>query len=142
MQAHPTARSSLATITLSAEQAGHVTGRILAELPVLVGGGINDPANPRDCINNVRATLDHCEASLSQLDRVDDDGIVSWTAFRPQIAAVAVDLLAIGLDDAVVTDILEHGADALEHSVSREWLSMAETALAIRDQLAAVEAVS
>ena len=130
-----------ATVRLTATQATHVAHRLLADVPELIRGGMNNPPT-RNCIHEVRSMLDRKEAWLNELEQVDGEGMVTWTAPKPEVVAVAVDLLAMGLDDVVVTDILEDGGGALEHLASRTWLSMAETALAIRDQAAAQESVS
>lgn len=129
------------TVTLTPKQAGHVASCILADLPGLISGSMVSPPT-RNCINEVRATLDHRDKWLDQLERVGDDGMVTWTAPKPEIVGAAVDLLAKGMDNALTADILEDGSNALEHLASREWLSMAETAIAIRDQLARNGSVS
>lgn len=142
MHANPTADGSavvahpeMATVRLTAEQAGHVRGRILADVPELIRGGMNNPPT-RNCIREVLSILSRKEAWLDTLEQVDGEGMVTWTAPKPEVVAAAVDLLAIGLDDVAVTDILEDGGDALEHLASRTWLSMAATAITIHDQLA------
>lgn len=101
-----------------------------------------NPHPTRACIYGTRDLLDRREEWLDQLEQVDDEGMVTWTAPKPEVVAVAVDLLAMGLDDVVVTGILEDGGGALEHLTSRTWLSMAATALSIRDQVAAMEGES
>ncbi len=125
---------SVVTVSLTPKQAGHVAGTIREDVPNLVRGSMVNPAT-RSCMDDVRSTLDRCEEWLDQLDQVGDDGKVTWTAPKPEVAAAAVDLLAKGMDKVLTTDILERGDNALEHIASREWLSMAETAITIRDQL-------
>jgi len=127
---------TVVTVSLTPKQAGHVAGCICADVSNLVRGCMVNPAT-RSCMDDVRATLDRHEEWLDQLDQVGDDGRVTWTAPKPEVAAAVVDLLAKGMDKVLTTDILERGDNALEHipGPRGEWLSMAETAITIRDQL-------